>query len=89
MFHELTDVLAQLSKDESCRVVLITSTDSSFCHGVDFSSLVQPSAEKRLAAAQDMAKALKYECIMLFLFTHLSNNNLHDTCQQEEESTHI
>lgn len=66
MFHELTDVLAQLSKDESCRVVLITSTDSSFCHGVDFSSLVQPSAEKRLAAAQDMAKALKYECIMLF-----------------------
>lgn len=59
MFQELVDLLKQLEKDESCRAVLITSSDSSFCHGVNFSMLIQSNAEKRLAVAQETAAGLK------------------------------
>lgn len=59
MFHELCEVLKKLSKDDTCRVVLVSSTDNYFCHGIDFSSLIQTTADKRLSVAQDMAKAVK------------------------------
>lgn len=61
MFKELHDALTNLAKDDTCRVVLLTSTDSSFCHGVDFSVLIHSSTEKRVSAAQDMAANLKYD----------------------------
>lgn len=58
--RELIAVLAGLVKDDNCRVVLLNSAGSVFCQGVDFPALVQPTAEQRMTAAQDMALAIKY-----------------------------
>lgn len=59
MFNELCEILTKLGKDESCRVVLMSSTDNYFCHGIDFSTLMHANADKRLIAAQETAKAVK------------------------------
>ncbi|XP_022187880.2 uncharacterized protein LOC111046606 [Nilaparvata lugens] len=59
VFKEMSSVLACLRKDESCRVVLMTSTGSAFCHGIDITALMQPSYDKRKAAAIEMLLAMK------------------------------
>ncbi|RZF36043.1 hypothetical protein LSTR_LSTR005859 [Laodelphax striatellus] len=59
VFKEMSSVLACLRKDESCRVVLITSTGSAFCYGIDITALMQPNYEKRKAAAVEMLLAMK------------------------------
>lgn len=68
VLRELKDALHQLKKDESCRAVLLTSTGSSFCQGVDFHSLLHTNAEKRKTAAQELAQALKEFLKILALF---------------------
>lgn len=59
MMNELSRVLERLDKDASCNAVLMLSKGSDFCQGIDFSSLVVGTAEKRKAAAVQMAKAVR------------------------------
>ncbi|XP_068081157.1 enolase-phosphatase E1 isoform X2 [Anabrus simplex] len=58
VLRELRDALQQLRKDDMCRAVLVTSTGSSFCQGVDLYSLIHSNAERRKTAAQELAQAL-------------------------------
>lgn len=57
---EIEAALHSLEVEKSCKLVLFTSsTPQSFCDGVDYSSLVQPTGEKRRIAALELAKKLK------------------------------
>ncbi|CAG2066139.1 unnamed protein product, partial [Timema podura] len=59
VLRELIDALHQLRKDETCRVVLLSSTGSSFCQGVDLAMLLHTNIERRKSTAQELAAALK------------------------------
>lgn len=59
VLDELSDVILKLQNDENCRAVLLTSTGSAFCHGIDFSTLIVENKEKRLKAAQNMINSIK------------------------------
>jgi enoyl-CoA hydratase/carnithine racemase len=50
----------QLKKDESCRVLLLSSTGPAFCQGIDLHSLNVLNQDKRKKAAQELAVAIKY-----------------------------
>lgn len=55
MMREVCKALFILDDDASCKVVLITSATATFCNGLDYSSLMQNSAEKRRTSAADLA----------------------------------
>ena len=57
--QELRDILSVLKTDEKCRVVLLTSTGTSFCEGLDLSTLLYTDKEKRKMYAEKMANAVK------------------------------
>ncbi|XP_075226060.1 uncharacterized protein LOC142327096 [Lycorma delicatula] len=59
VFKEMTSALNCLRKDDTCRVVLFTSTGSAFCHGIDLPSLIHPTPEKRKTAAVELLLAMK------------------------------
>ncbi|KAK7791469.1 hypothetical protein R5R35_002389 [Gryllus longicercus] len=69
VLRELKDALSHLKKDETCRAVLLTSTGSSFCQGIDFYGLLHTNAERRKSAAQELAQALKEFMKSLALFS--------------------
>lgn len=57
---EIEAALHSLECDKSCKLVLFSSSaEHSFCDGVDYSSLLQPTGEKRRIAALELAKKLK------------------------------
>ncbi|XP_014215335.1 mucin-4 isoform X2 [Copidosoma floridanum] len=57
--REFCDALTILRKDDVCRVVLFTSTGTSFCEGLELSSLLRENVEERKSRAKEMAVALK------------------------------
>ncbi|XP_063981807.1 titin-like [Diachasmimorpha longicaudata] len=59
MMQEFREVLSVLKKDDSCRVVLLTSTGSSFCEGLELSSLLEENKDVRRANAQLLADGVK------------------------------
>lgn len=60
MMQEFRETLSILKKDDDCRVVLLTSTGSSFCEGLELSMLLHTNKEERRVRAQEMANAVKY-----------------------------
>lgn len=59
MLKEIETVLHSLESDKMTKVVLLTSSADNFGGGVDYSSLVQSTGEKRRISALDLAKKLK------------------------------
>lgn len=55
MMREVCKALFVLDDDTSCKVVLISSATATFCNGLDYSSLMQNTAEKRRTAAAELA----------------------------------
>ncbi|XP_053980332.1 uncharacterized protein LOC128877226 isoform X1 [Hylaeus volcanicus] len=59
MMQEFRETLSILKADDNCRVVLLTSTGSSFCEGLDLSTLLHTNKEERQVRAQEIADAVK------------------------------
>ncbi|XP_029157834.1 microtubule-associated protein futsch-like [Nylanderia fulva] len=59
VMQEFREALSILKRDDECRVVLFTSTGTSFCEGLDLSALMQTTKEERRSAAQELANAVK------------------------------
>jgi len=58
--QEFRETLSILKRDDECRVVLLTSTGTSFCEGLDLSTLLHTNKEERRCVAQELAHAVKY-----------------------------
>lgn len=56
---EIRDALSILKNDDECRMVLFTSTGTSFCEGLELSSLLHSNKEERRSRAQEMADAVR------------------------------
>ncbi|KAH0537860.1 nucleolar protein dao-5-like [Cotesia glomerata] len=59
IMQELREALAILKKDDDCRVVLLTSTGSSFCEGLELSTLLHENKDVRRVQAQKLANGVK------------------------------
>nr|XP_012149423.1 PREDICTED: uncharacterized protein LOC100877790 isoform X2 [Megachile rotundata] len=59
VMQEFRETLSILKKDDDCRVVLLTSTGSSFCEGLELSTLLHANKEERRIRAQELADAVK------------------------------
>ena len=57
--NEIRETLSILKNDDNCRVVLFTTTGTSFCEGLDLSYLLNSNKEERKNRAETMAKAVK------------------------------
>lgn len=58
MMKEVEINLQSLEADKACKLVLITSANSTFCSGIDCSTVLQPNGEKRRIAALELSKKL-------------------------------
>ncbi|OAD60644.1 Chromodomain Y-like protein 2 [Eufriesea mexicana] len=68
LMQEFRETLSILKKDDDCRVVLLTSTGSSFCEGLELSMLLHTNKEERRIHAQEIADAVKDFIKMLASF---------------------
>ncbi|XP_011687299.1 PREDICTED: uncharacterized protein LOC105449665 isoform X1 [Wasmannia auropunctata] len=59
VMQEFKDALSILKRDDECRVVLLTSTGTSFCEGLDLSTLLHTNKEERRSVAHELAHAVK------------------------------
>lgn len=59
VMQEFREALSILKRDDECRVVLLTSTGTSFCEGLDLSTLLHTNKEERRSIAQELAHAVK------------------------------
>lgn len=59
--QEFKEALSILNRDDKCRVVLLTSTGTSFCEGLELSTLLRANKEERRSVAQELATAVKYD----------------------------
>ncbi|XP_026829782.1 uncharacterized protein LOC105281562 isoform X2 [Ooceraea biroi] len=59
VMQEFREALSILKRDDECRVVLLTSTGTSFCEGLDLSMLLHANKEERRSVAQELAHAVK------------------------------
>ncbi|XP_070171519.1 uncharacterized protein [Polyergus mexicanus] len=59
VMQEFREALSILKRDDECRVVLFTSTGTSFCEGLDLSALLHINKEERRSVAQELAHAVK------------------------------
>lgn len=59
MLKEIETALHSLENDKTCKLVLMTSAGENFCNGVDYSSLVQSTGEKRRVSAIELSKKLR------------------------------
>lgn len=59
MMDEVTRALKDLSTNSAIRAVLISSSNGSFCNGIDFSTLVQSTVDKRKQSATELSNALR------------------------------
>ncbi|XP_026670345.1 uncharacterized protein LOC108626137 isoform X2 [Ceratina calcarata] len=68
VMQEFREALSILKKDDDCRVVLLTSTGSSFCEGLELSPLLQVNKEERRNQAEQLADAVKdfIKCLASF-----------------------
>ncbi|CAG9805470.1 unnamed protein product [Chironomus riparius] len=67
LLGEIKTLLGHLETDESCKVVLITASED-FSHGLDYSTLIQNTIDKRKQAASDLVTAVKNFFIFLAAF---------------------
>lgn len=51
-------ILHSLENDKTVKLVLLTTANDNFCNGVDYSTLVQSTGEKRRASAMELSKKL-------------------------------
>lgn len=58
MMKEVETSLQTLDGDKTCKLVLITSANSTFCSGIDSSTLLHATAEKRRLSALELSKKL-------------------------------
>lgn len=58
MFKEIEVILHSLENDKTVKLVLLTTANDNFCNGVDYSTLVQSTGEKRRASAMELSKKL-------------------------------
>lgn len=58
MMKEVETNLQSLDADKTCKLVLITSANSTFCSGIDGSTVLQATAEKRRMASLELSKKL-------------------------------
>ncbi|XP_055378402.1 uncharacterized protein LOC129610077 [Condylostylus longicornis] len=65
---KFVSTLEHLKKDNTCKIVVVTSKGAHFCQGIDFSCLVTPSLEKRKVIANELAKNVKllFEALINF-----------------------
>ncbi|XP_018402163.1 PREDICTED: uncharacterized protein LOC108779275 isoform X2 [Cyphomyrmex costatus] len=59
VMQEFKEALSILKRDDKCRVVLLTSTGTSFCEGLDLSTLLHSNKDERRSIAQELALAVK------------------------------
>ncbi|KAJ8672832.1 hypothetical protein QAD02_004092 [Eretmocerus hayati] len=59
VMNEVQNALLILKNDDDCRVVLFTTTGTSFCEGLDISYLLTANKEERKARAEEVAKVYK------------------------------
>lgn len=59
MMDEVTKALKDLSTNTAVRAVLISSSNGSFCNGLDFSSLVQNTVDKRKQSSTELSTAVR------------------------------
>ncbi|XP_025152518.1 proteoglycan 4 isoform X2 [Harpegnathos saltator] len=59
VMQEFRDALSILNRDDKCRVVLLTATGTSFCEGLELSTLLRANKEERRSVAQELAHAVK------------------------------
>uniref|UniRef100_A0A7G3AIH7 Putative enoyl-coa hydratase/isomerase n=1 Tax=Lutzomyia longipalpis TaxID=7200 RepID=A0A7G3AIH7_LUTLO len=59
LLREVKTALGILKDDSKCKLVLVTSSGNNFCQGIDISGLIQTTADKRKAAAQQLSTALR------------------------------
>lgn len=64
---EMKTMLSQLEKDDACKLVYITPSES-FSKGLDYSTLIQTTVDKRKQAASDLVTAVKSFLISLAAF---------------------
>ncbi|KAG5679626.1 hypothetical protein PVAND_009186 [Polypedilum vanderplanki] len=67
LLSEMKSVLNQLENDDNCKVVLITPSES-FSQGLDYSTLIQTTVDKRKQSASDLVTAVKNFLISLAAF---------------------
>ncbi|KYQ58223.1 Chromodomain Y-like protein [Trachymyrmex zeteki] len=58
VMQEFKEALSILKRDDECRVVLLTSTGTSFCEGLDLSTLLHSNKDERRSVAQELAHAV-------------------------------
>lgn len=59
MMDEVSRALKDLSTNQAVRAVLISSTNDSFSNGIDFSSLVQGTVDKKKQSATELSTSLR------------------------------
>ncbi|KAG7205382.1 hypothetical protein KM043_007377 [Ampulex compressa] len=59
LMQEFRETLSILKKDDECRVVLLTSTGTSFCEGLELSMLLHANKDERRIRAEEMADSVK------------------------------
>lgn len=59
LMNKIISHLDALEKDNNCKIVVISSKTENFCQGIDISSLIGTTVDKRKLAAQDLSKSLK------------------------------
>ncbi|OXU18538.1 hypothetical protein TSAR_008165 [Trichomalopsis sarcophagae] len=59
VMNEMREALSILKNDDDCRVVLFTSTGTSFCEGLEVSALLQSNKDERKVRAEETAMAVK------------------------------
>lgn len=59
MMQEFRDVLSKLKDDPNCRVVIVTSTGTSFCEGIEIGTLLHADKNERRKYAEEMANEIK------------------------------
>ncbi|XP_014470319.1 PREDICTED: proteoglycan 4-like isoform X2 [Dinoponera quadriceps] len=59
VMQEFREALSILNRDDKCRVVLLTSTGTSFCEGLELSTLLRSNKEERRTVTQELAHAVK------------------------------
>lgn len=56
---EITEILEKLDEDELIKVVILSSSSNDFCKGLDFTSLLQLTKDKKISAATELASTVR------------------------------
>lgn len=56
---ELQQLLENINSDNSIKSVIITSGNGSFCNGIDFTTVLQSTMEKRKLMASELSLVVR------------------------------